>query len=62
MEGLYTATEHFGCFGDVGYIPVDRASWKSVTRRTENISDALNSQSSVSDFLCCTSRGKQADS
>jgi hypothetical protein len=61
MESLYTATEHFRCFGDVGDIPVDQVE-KSLTRRTENVQDALDSQSSVPDFLRCTSRGKQADS
>ena len=61
MESLYTATEHFRCFGDVGNIPVDRVE-KSLTDRTENIQDTLNGQSSVPDFLRCTSRGKEADS
>jgi hypothetical protein len=61
MESLYTATEHFRCFGDVGDIPMDRVE-KSLTRRTEYIQDALNGQSSFPDFLRCTSRGKKADS
>jgi hypothetical protein len=56
MESLYTATEHFRCFGDVGDIPVDRVE-KSLTRRTENIQDALNSQSGVPDFLRCRQEG-----
>ena len=61
MESLYTATEHFRCFGDVGDIPVNQVG-KSLIRHTENIQDALNGQSSVPDFLRCTSRGKQTDS
>ena len=61
MESLYTTTEHFRCFGDVGDITVDRIE-KSLTRRTANIQDVLDSQSSVPDFLRGTSRGKQADS
>lgn len=28
MEGLYTATEHFGCFGDVSDIPMDRVGYQ----------------------------------
>ena len=61
MESLYTTTEHFRCFGDIGDIPVDRVE-KSLTRSTENVQDVLDSQSSVPDFLRRTSRGKQTDS
>jgi hypothetical protein len=35
MEGLYTTTEHFGRFGDVGDIPVDRVkNHRHVVQRT----------------------------
>jgi hypothetical protein len=60
MEGLYTATEHLGCFGDIGNIALD-LGWRPLSYYAESILDALDGQSGIPYLLRCTPRAKQAD-
>lgn len=57
MEGLYTAAEHLGSFGDVGNISLDLVR-KPLSYQAQSIVDVLYGQSSIPDPLRCTSRAE----